>query len=180
MALCLRTNYHEGKTSRREGQNLSLSNSFTPPPLLPPWTICLIYQPLCLSQQIQPDDCSLSLTSVPYITMTSTVKEDRHGTEIIPCQDGRGKLNIRGNWGSKTEYILTVMGAIIGPGNVWRFPYLCYKNGGGEWFKRFLYKHKLSVFTYSSICLLIWVCQNYYQCVISDMTAWKYVQNATP
>lgn len=39
----------------------------------------------------------------------------------------------RGYWGTKAEFILTVMGAIIGPGNVWRFPYLCYKNGGGEW-----------------------------------------------
>ncbi|KAM9728984.1 sodium- and chloride-dependent GABA transporter 2-like [Menidia menidia] len=40
----------------------------------------------------------------------------------------------RGHWGTKTEFILTVMGAIIGPGNVWRFPYLCYKNGGGVFF----------------------------------------------
>lgn len=37
----------------------------------------------------------------------------------------------RGYWGTKAEFILTVMGAIIGPGNVWRFPYLCYRNGGG-------------------------------------------------
>ncbi|XP_017276825.1 sodium- and chloride-dependent betaine transporter isoform X4 [Kryptolebias marmoratus] len=36
----------------------------------------------------------------------------------------------RGQWGTKAEFILTVMGAIIGPGNVWRFPYLCYRNGG--------------------------------------------------
>uniref|UniRef100_A0A8C6U9F2 Transporter n=1 Tax=Neogobius melanostomus TaxID=47308 RepID=A0A8C6U9F2_9GOBI len=40
----------------------------------------------------------------------------------------------RGHWGNKAEYILTVMGAIIGPGNVWRFPYLCYRNGGGVFF----------------------------------------------
>uniref|UniRef100_H3CH97 Transporter n=1 Tax=Tetraodon nigroviridis TaxID=99883 RepID=H3CH97_TETNG len=40
----------------------------------------------------------------------------------------------RGYWGTKAEFILTVMGAIIGPGNVWRFPYLCYKNGGGVFF----------------------------------------------
>uniref|UniRef100_A0A674AIZ7 Transporter n=1 Tax=Salmo trutta TaxID=8032 RepID=A0A674AIZ7_SALTR len=44
------------------------------------------------------------------------------------------ELEARGNWESKAEYILTVMGAIIGPGNVWRFPYLCYKNGGGVFF----------------------------------------------
>ncbi|XP_017276824.1 sodium- and chloride-dependent betaine transporter isoform X2 [Kryptolebias marmoratus] len=40
----------------------------------------------------------------------------------------------RGQWGTKAEFILTVMGAIIGPGNVWRFPYLCYRNGGGVFF----------------------------------------------
>lgn len=40
----------------------------------------------------------------------------------------------RGKWGSKKEFILSVAGAIIGLGNVWRFPYLCYKNGGGEYF----------------------------------------------
>uniref|UniRef100_A0A9J8A1Z8 Transporter n=1 Tax=Cyprinus carpio carpio TaxID=630221 RepID=A0A9J8A1Z8_CYPCA len=37
----------------------------------------------------------------------------------------------RGYWGSKTEFILAVAGIVIGLGNVWRFPYLCYKNGGG-------------------------------------------------
>ncbi|XP_068197352.1 sodium- and chloride-dependent GABA transporter 3-like [Antennarius striatus] len=37
----------------------------------------------------------------------------------------------RGGWASKREYILVVAGNVIGLGNVWRFPYLCYKNGGG-------------------------------------------------
>ncbi|XP_070699309.1 sodium- and chloride-dependent GABA transporter 2-like [Pempheris klunzingeri] len=44
------------------------------------------------------------------------------------------ELEGRGYWGTKAEYILTVMGAIIGPGNIWRFPYLCYRNGGGVFF----------------------------------------------
>ncbi|XP_068605330.1 sodium- and chloride-dependent GABA transporter 3-like [Brachionichthys hirsutus] len=37
----------------------------------------------------------------------------------------------RGQWTSKREYLLVVAGNVIGIGNVWRFPYLCYKNGGG-------------------------------------------------
>ncbi|XP_068191553.1 sodium- and chloride-dependent GABA transporter 3-like [Antennarius striatus] len=37
----------------------------------------------------------------------------------------------RGQWASKTEYILVVAGQVVGLGNVWRFPYLCYMNGGG-------------------------------------------------
>lgn len=41
------------------------------------------------------------------------------------------KIRVRGQWSSKVEFILAVAGQIIGLGNVWRFPYLCYKNGGG-------------------------------------------------
>uniref|UniRef100_A0A673IP64 Transporter n=1 Tax=Sinocyclocheilus rhinocerous TaxID=307959 RepID=A0A673IP64_9TELE len=40
----------------------------------------------------------------------------------------------RGQWANKIEFLLTVAGAIIRVGNVWRFPYLCYKNGGGAFF----------------------------------------------
>lgn len=38
----------------------------------------------------------------------------------------------REQWANKLEFILAVAGHIIGLGNVWRFPYLCYKNGGGK------------------------------------------------
>ncbi|XP_049931093.1 sodium- and chloride-dependent GABA transporter 2-like [Epinephelus moara] len=41
------------------------------------------------------------------------------------------KCDKRGQWANKREFILSVMGQIIGLSNVWRFPYLCFKNGGG-------------------------------------------------
>lgn len=38
----------------------------------------------------------------------------------------------REKWGRKLQYTLSVLGYIVGLGNLWRFPYVCMRNGGGQ------------------------------------------------
>ena len=58
--------------------------------------------------------------------------------------------NEREQWGSKMGFILAAVGSAVGLGNIWRFPYLVYNNGGGA----FLVPYFIAILT-AAIPLLI-------------------------
>jgi len=65
-----------------------------------------------------------------------------HGVTIVltaPQRNSVQSVDIPGNeperaaWSGKMQFFLSIIGYSVGLGNIWRFPYLCQQNGGGEY-----------------------------------------------
>ena len=69
-----------------------------------------------------------------YKSSTSESSSSRDSAAILLVE--------RGNWSRPIEFVLSCLNYAVGLGNIWRFPHLAFRNGGGA----FLIPYLLMVF----------------------------------
>lgn len=69
-------------------------------------------------------------------TVSSYIWSDEDNDEILETinkdEPKEEPPTNRPSWANKIEYLLAHVGFSVGLSTIWRFPYLCFHNGGGE------------------------------------------------
>ena len=76
-----------------------------------------------------------------FLSPLDALRRDVRPSNFDPVDDSRDESRNadaeqagedRVQWGNSAQFFFTILGYCVGLGNIWRFPYLCQKNGGGK------------------------------------------------
>jgi len=79
----------------------------------------------------------MDLSNAKYVIEKEVEEVEKVEVTTDPLDEVKTKEleNEKNNeWGSNLSFVLAMIGSAVGLGNIWRFPYVLYKNGGGAFY----------------------------------------------